>query len=158
IDHNDIRERDDLESEKITDLFVFRVGLGSIRLQGLLDVTHQGQRQITSKLGYLDLPTMAYAHVRCAAQHGVPVSDIDRCLVGEVKSSVARAIEFLAPKGDLAEVLLCSNRHVLLVPRNRDGALVRCAKCGWKKQVWLYRRNEAASLMTCGVREYEIGN
>jgi tetratricopeptide (TPR) repeat protein len=157
IDHNDMRERDAEEGERITDLFVFRSGLGMIRLQGILSVVNLDQQVFRRKLGYLDLETMAYAHARCAAQHGVPIGEIDLCLVGEVKDNVGRMIDFLAPKGTLTEVLICPSGHLLLVPRDHEGATVKCRKCGWEDRFWLCKQGHRSSLMREGVSEFDAG-
>ena len=163
IDHNDISQADRLEQERITDLFVFRSGLGLIRLQGILNEKFTEQYKIEEKLGYLSLEMMAYAHVRCAAQHGVAITEIERALTGRVQQAVRSMIDFLMIrsdngfKGKLSEIILCPNQHILRIPPKRNGLRMRCPKCGWQDEIWLDRQALLSSLIERGKQEFDSG-
>jgi hypothetical protein len=160
LDHNGLRKDKRSENEKLTDLFVFRCGQGLIYLQGVRDVTHQGEQRIESKLGYLSLGEMAYAHVRCTAQHGLSVSKIyPDYFSGQTSEQVKQVIGFLASgNGQLAEMILCPNNHVLRLSTENKSHLIRCRKCGWQQEIWLYRKERVNFLVKSGIQNFDAGN
>lgn len=162
-DHNDVRRPSRNEEERITDLLVFRCGQGRIYLAGVHSVTWNGQHEVRRKLGYLSVGEMAYAHVRCAAQHRVAIQDIECGLDARARELVHDTIEFLSRgNGDaaypLAEVLVCPSDHVLRVPVSDKGQHVRCAECGWEQEVWIHSKDRVSALIGRGIQYVEAGD
>ena len=140
---------------------MFRCGQGLIYLQGIYDVESQNGQTIESKLGYLSLEEMAYAHVRCASQHGIPISKIiPDYFSGEAFKQVKNALNFLQIKNEnetsrqIAEVILCPNNHILRLAPEKKSHFIRCPKCGWKKEIWLHRKDRLDYLITHGKTEF----
>lgn len=160
LDHNGLRKSNRVENEKLTDLFVFRCGQGLIYLQGVHDVTNQDEQRIESRLGYLSLGEMAYAHVRCAAQHGLFVSKISPdYFSGQSFEHVKKVIGFLTiNNGQLAEMIFCPNNHLLRLSAENKSHLIRCLKCGWQREVWIHRKEHVNFLLECGIENFEAGN
>ncbi|MGI9035044.1 MAG: hypothetical protein ACR2GD_03285, partial [Pyrinomonadaceae bacterium] len=162
LDHNGLRKNNQNENEKMTDLFVFRCGQGLIYLQGIHDVKSENGQTIESRLGYLSFEEMAYAHVRCASQHGILNSKIlPNYFSGEVFRQVKMASDFLQIKNktseQLAEIVLCPNNHILRLSPEQKSHFIRCPKCGWKKEIWLHRKEHLEYLITRGKQSFETG-
>lgn len=168
LDHNGWRGDSREENEMLTDLFVFRCGQGLIYLQGVHDVTYYEKGKIESKLGYLSLEMMAYAHVRCASQHGLLIEDIFpnayRGLSATAYDQVLLVIKHLTLKskdsapGHLAEIILCPNDHVLRLSEQRTSQHIRCPKCGWQQEVWLHKKEHVAALVERGTQDFNAGD
>ncbi len=160
LDHNGLRKSNRAENEKLTDLFVFRCGQGLILLQGVFDVTNQGKQRIESRLGYLSPGELAYAHVRCAAQHGLLVSQISPDYFSDQTfEHVRKVINFLTNKdGQLAEMIFCPNNHVLRLSAENKLHLIRCPKCGWQQELWISRKEHVKFLVERGIQNYEAEN
>ncbi len=165
LDQNGLRKNDRLENEKLTDFFVFRCGQGLIYLQGIYDVESQNGQIVESKLGYLSLEEMAYAHIRCASQHGISsLKIIPDYFSGEAFKRVKNALHFLQIKNEnessrqIAEVILCPNNHILRLTPEKKSHFIRCPKCGWKKEIWLHRKEHLEHLITRGKQNFEGGN
>lgn len=165
LDHNGLRKDDQMENEKLTDLFVFRCGQGLIYLQGIYDITSQDGQTIESKFGYLSLEEMAYAHVRCASQYGISNSKIiPDYFSGEAFKQVRNALNSLQIKNknkiseQSAEIIVCPNNHILRLSPEKKSHFIRCPKCGWKKEIWLHRKEHLDYLITHGKQEFEAGN
>ena len=161
LDHNGFRKSDVVENEKLTDFFVFKCGQGLIYLQGILDVHATETGSVETKLGYLGLEEMAYAHVRCSSQY---VSDesaiLPNYLSQKLSTQIRAAMRFLSlkknGKTELAEMILCPSNHVLRISRSKPSSTIRCPKCNWRKE--LRRADESASLMQKGLTEFNAGN
>ena len=162
LDHNGLRKSDQKENEKLTDFFVFRCGQGLIYLQGVYDIVSQNGETIESTLGYLSLNEMAYAHARCASQHGLPTSKIlPEYFTGKTFRQVDGAINFLQIKKDnsrnLAEIILCPNQHILRISPDKKSYLIRCPKCGWKKEIWFHKKDHIDYLINQGTQDFDEG-
>lgn len=163
LDQNGLRKSNEQENEKFTDFFVFRNGQGLIYLQGILDLTANHKQTTESKLGYLSLEEMAYAHVRCAAQHGLLSENISPDYYsGRVFEEVKKAITFLTFKNDaskkLAEMIICPNNHLLRISSEKKSQKIRCPKCKWEKEVWLNKKDHLNFLIEIGTKEFDLGN
>jgi tetratricopeptide (TPR) repeat protein len=157
-----LRKDETSENEKLTDLFIFVCGQGLIHLQGIIDITSENGQTIENRLGYLTLEEMAYAHVRCSAQHGLLLSKIaPDYFSGKVFEEVKKAVDFLKVKNSkspsLAEIILCPNNHILRISTERKSQLIRCPKCKWEKEVWLYKNDQVDYLMDKGIKDYDSG-
>lgn len=163
LDHNGLRKDDRIENEKLTDLFVFKCGQGLIYLQGIVDVKIKNGQSVESRLGYLSLEEMAYAHVRCSSQYGLLNSKISPDYYsGKTFEQVKKAIDFLTIKKDsetqLAEMILCPNNHLLRVSANKTSVSIRCPKCKWEQEVWMHKKDKLTSLMKRAENEFDSGN
>lgn len=160
LDHNGLRKDNRNENEKLTDLFIFVCGQGLVHLQGVVEITSENGRTIENRLGYLSLEEMAYAHVRCSAQRGLSYSKIaPDYFSGKVFEEVKKVIDFLKIKNSksesLAEIILCPNNHILRISTERKSQLIRCPKCKWEKEVWLYKTDEVDCLIDKGIKDYD---
>lgn len=163
LDQNGFRKSDKKENEKLTDLFVFKCGQGLIYLQGIVDVTIQDGYTVESRLGYLTLEEMAYAHVRVATQHGLTEQVISPSYFsGKAFLEVKKAIQFLSIKSgekrELAEMILCTNDHVLRISKLNKSAHLRCPKCKWEKKIWIRRGDHSDALIKDGEKNFEEAN
>lgn len=162
LDHNGIRKSNVNENEKLTDFFVFKCGQGLIYLQGILDVHATQTHAVETKLGYLSLEEMAYAHVRCSSQYGLEETSIlPNFLSPKLATQIKAAIKFLSlmtnGKTELAEMILCPNNHVLRISRKKPSSTIRCPKCDWRKEIWLRKKDESDSLVQQGRTEFDAG-
>ncbi len=163
LDHNGLRKSNRNENEKLTDLFVFKCGQGLIYLQGIFDVTSKDGQTVESRLGYLSLEEMAYAHVRCSTQYGLLSSKIaPDYFSGKTFEEVKKAIEFLTVKKNssqpLAEMIVCPNNHILRFSTERKSQSIRCPKCKWEKIIWLHKKDQLDFLIQGGINEFDSGN
>jgi len=157
LDQNGLRRDDTTVNERLTDLFVFKCGQGLIYLQGILEVNHQANKITESRLGYLTLEEMAYAHVRCASQFGLDKHSIlPGYFIGKQFDCVSDAIDFLQiGDNELAEIILCNRNHALRLSRYKASSKIRCPKCGWQEEIWLHRRDRENYLIEQGTRAME---
>ncbi len=162
LDQNGFRKSDKKENEKLTDLFVFKCGQGLIYLQGIVDVTSQDGYTIESRLGYLTLEEMAYAHVRSASQHGLNEYTISPSYFRDKAFlEVKKAIGFLSlnsGENELAEMIVCPNGHVLRISKRNKSVHVRCPKCKWDKKIWMRRKDHLDALIAGGDKKQGEGN
>ena len=159
LDHNGLRKDNTNENEKLTDLFIFVCGQGLVHLQGILDITSENGQTIEHRLGYLSLEEMAYAHVRSSAQHGLSSTEIaPNYFSGKVFEEVKKAIDFLKTRNgksqSLSEIILCPNDHILRISKEKKSQQIRCPKCKWEKEVWIYRKDQIKYTMDKGIKEY----
>lgn len=162
LDQNGLRKDNRLENEKLTDLFVFKVGQGLVSLQGILDFVDTGDQRVETRLGYLSLAEMAYAQVRCSSQFNLTRDAIlPKHFVGKAFDEVEKAIRFLTPKNDVhghvCEIVLCPKGHVLRVSKKGPSANIRCPKCAWRKEIWFHKSEQRNSLIETGVRKFDAG-
>jgi tetratricopeptide (TPR) repeat protein len=163
LDQNGLKKDNTNENEKLTDLFIFVCGQGLIHLQGILDITSENGQATENRLGYLSIEEMAYAHVRSSAQHGLSTTEIaPDYFSGKVFEEVKKAIDFLKIKNDksasLAEIILCPNDHILRISTERKSQLIRCPKCKWEKEIWLYKTDQINYTIEKGVKDYNSDN
>jgi hypothetical protein len=163
LDQNGIRKTNRAANEKLTDLFVFRCGQGLIYLQGVLDLTSQNGQTTENKLGYLSLEEMAYAHVRCASQYGLPQSSIaPEYFTGKAFETVKKSLGYLTLKNSssnrLAEIILCPNEHILRISTEKPSSMIRCPKCKWESKIWINKTDQVAFLMNKGKKDFEAMN
>lgn len=163
LDHNGLRKNNTQENEKLTDLFIFVCGQGLIHLQGIIDITTENNQTFENRLGYFSLEEMAYAHVRCSAQHSLSKEQISpNYFSGKVFEEVKKAIDFLNVKNrhssQIAEIILCPNNHILRLSTDRKSQIIRCPKCKWEKEIWLHKSDQIENLLEKGIKEFDAGN
>ncbi len=117
---------------------------------------------IESRMGYLTLEEMAYAHVRCASQFGLREQGISpEYFRGKGFLEVKKAIKFLSIKNgsrtELAEIVLCPNNHILRFSPEKQSRVIRCPKCKWEKEIWMHKSDRLEALIAMGIKNYNAG-
>jgi hypothetical protein len=130
---------EDGEYERMTDLFVFLVGLGRLYLPRAWAGQPLDEPALTRRSS-LPVPVMGYLHARCGRQHDQELEAILEGIHGGARDAAVRTVLFLTgPRQEPLEVLVCRTDHVLVVPQDASGA-VHC-RCGWR---YGYRRTRIA--------------
>jgi tetratricopeptide (TPR) repeat protein len=105
---------------------------------------------------------MAYAHVRCSSQHKLETSKLNPGYFSSKPfKELTKAIDFLTlknPSGNcLAEIILCPNNHILRVSTKRQLSKIRCPRCDWKTELWLYKKDQIKYLIEMGIKDFDSG-